>query len=468
MRYTFLLGPGLLLTTIASPAQNFLGVSTNPNSGTHRTYLNPALAADSPHSFYVNIGAANVHVNNNFVQYQAPYSILTLLLGNVPQAYKRADGSIQFESSYTKEIDDNRPKNATVWGEVRGPAIRLPMGDNGSLTLSTRLRGVSQILGASKELLSALRASLSDNTLYSIPNRDNRFSVGANVYSEFALTYARPLIDGDATRLLGGFTLKYLRGFTAGYLTNQGLDYALQSEPTPPNNPYLQISRLQANLGFTNYLQNRRLNARTLFASNIPGKGVGADFGLSLMSQPEEGEAVWQLSLAITDIGTIRYQGEAYNVNKQNIKFTAQDFNDISITNPEQVAEVVREKLNLSAANSLGHFNMGLPTALNLSADYQSTSALGINLIWLQDLHGNKAAAVRQPSLVSVVPRFNTKLLTVSVPITYLNKSLLLGLSARLGPFWLGSDNILGLIGNGRNGIHPRGTDLYAGISFGF
>ena len=468
MRYKFFLGLGLLLRITSSPAQNFLGITTNPNGGTNRTYLNPALAADSPYKFYVNLAAANVHVNNNFVQYQAPYSILTLLLGNVPQAYKRPDGTIQFESSYTKEIDDNRPKNVTVWGEVRGPAIRLPLGEEGSLTLSSRLRGGAQILGASRELLSALRASLSDNALYSIPNRDNRFSVGANVYSEFALTYARPLIDGDATKLLGGFTLKYLRGFSAGYLTNQGLDYALLAEPYPSNNPYLQINKLQANLGFTNYLQNRRLNASTFFASNIPGKGVGADFGLALMNQPEEGEAIWQLSMSIIDIGSIRYQGEAYNVDKQNIKFTAKDFNSVSITNLEQVADVVRQKLNLSAANSLGHFTMGLPTALNLSADYQTSSALGINLVWLQDLHGNNAAAVRQPSLVSVVPRFNTKLLTVAVPITYLNKSLLLGLSGRIGPFWLGSDNLLGLLGNGNNGIRPRGTDIYAGISMGF
>lgn len=468
MKYIFLLGLGLLLTTTSSPAQNFLGITTSPYGGTNRTYLNPALAADSPYSYYVNLGAVNVHVNNNFVQYQAPYSILALLLGKIPAAYRRPDGSIQFEPSYTRELADAHPKNITVWGEIRGPAIRLPLGEEGNLTLSSRLRAGAQIMGASRELLSTLRASLTDKALYSIPNRDNRFSVGGNVYSEYALTYSRNLLDNDEIRLLGGFTLKYLRGFTAGFLTNRGLDYALLSEPTPPNDPYLQISNLQANLGFTNYLQNRRLNARTFFATNIPGKGVGADFGLAVMNQPADGDPVWQLSMAITDIGAIRYQGEAYDVNQQNVKFTPQDFNGVSIANLEEVAQVVREKLNLSSANSLGHFTMGLPTALNFSADYQSSSPFGVNFIWLQNLHSNQSAAVRQPSLVSIVPRFNTKLFSVSAPLTYLNRSVMLGLSARLGPVWIGSDNLLGLLGNGNNGIRPRGTDIYAGVSLGF
>lgn len=468
MNVRLLLGPGLLFLATASPAQNFLGLSTNPRSGTHRTYINPALSADSPHKFDLNIAAANIHVNNNFVRYQAPYSILTLLTNNVPDQYKRSDGSLDFKPSYTKEILDGQPKNVTVWGELRGPALRLPVGGDASLTLSTRLRGTAQVLGASEDLLSAIRASLADNALYSIPNQNNRFNIGANVYSEYALTYAKPIAETDAVRVLAGATLKYLRGFTAGYLVNDQLNYSLQSEPTPPNNPYLQVSQINARMAFTNYLQNKRLTMSTFFSGNVPGKGVGADFGIAIMNQVEDDQPVWQLSLSLTDVGTIFYNGESYDVNEQNVKFTPGDFNNVNITSPEQVANVVREKLNLSPATSLGRFRMTLPTALNLTADLQATDKFGIGFVWRQNVLSSQAAAVRQPTLISVVPRYDTKLITLAAPVTYLNQSILIGLSARVGPFWLGSDNIFGLIGNGNNGIHPRGTDLYAGVCFGF
>lgn len=119
MKYSLLAG-SFLLTITTSFAQNLLGISTSRYGGTNRLYINPAFAASSPQNLYLNVLTGNAHVNNNYVRYQAPFSLLRLLSGTVQNQFKRPDGSVQFSVDYTKEMLDGKPKNGTIWGEVRG------------------------------------------------------------------------------------------------------------------------------------------------------------------------------------------------------------------------------------------------------------------------------------------------------------------------------------------------------------
>ncbi len=469
MIYKKWLGPVLLsFCTIVSPAQNFLGISTSPNSGTHRTYLNPSLAAETPHLFFVNVGAANLHVNNNFVRYQAPFSLLTLFTGNVPDRYRRANGNVLFEPDYTTEILDGNPKNATLWGDLRGPALQMRLGETGGvLTFSTRLRGIGQVTGASEQLLSALRSSLNASALFSVPSRDNQFGVNTNAYAELAVSYANTLIDGDGVRLSGGLTVKRLRGYSAGTFVNQGLNYTLEAGTGVNDEPALVVSQVNADLAYTTFLQNRRLTPRTLLSRNTPGNGWGADIGFSLMLQPEDSETSLQLGLALTDLGSIRYTGEVYTVNQQNVRFEGSDFNTTNAGSFEQVATVIRNRLGILQDAAPSPFRVGLPTSLNITADYQMNARTGISAVYLQNMRAVDDPSVRQPTLISIVPRFETGLVGLSMPITYINRGVSIGLAFKVGPVRIGSDNVLGLLGSGQNGLRPRGTDVYAGVMLG-
>lgn len=463
------LGPVLLsFYAIASPAQNFLGLSTSPNGGTHRTYLNPALGAETPHRFFINLGAANLHVDNNYVRYQAPFSVLTLFTGNVPAQYRRDNGNVLFEPDYTTEILDGKPKNATIWGELRGPALQMKLGETaGVLTFSSRLRGVGQVTGASEQLLSALRSSLNSSALFSIPSRDNQFGVNTNAYSELAVSYANTLVDLDGIRLSGGLTLKYLRGYSAGTFVNQGLDYTLVAGTGVNGQPALVVSQVNADLAYTTFLQNRRLTPRTLFSRNAPGNGFGVDIGLSLILQPADSESSLQLGLALTDLGGLTYTGEVYDVNQRNVRFENSDFNTTNAGSFEQVATVIRNRLGILEDAAPSSFRVGLPTSLNLTADYQMNPRMGISAVYLQNMRGADDPSVRQPTLISVVPRFEARLVGVAVPLTYINRGVTIGLALKVGPVRLGSDNLPGLLGSRQNGVKPRGTDIYAGVMLG-
>lgn len=465
MKYLLFFGSVLLFST-ASPAQNFMGLATSPNGGTNRAYLNPALTADSPHALYLNVGAANVHIDNNYLRYRAPYSLLNLLSGNVSSAYRTANGDLKFEIDYTQEILDGKLKNGTVWGEVRGPAIQFRVDENSTIGFSTRLRTSAQVQGASQQLVSAVRASLNSGALFSIPSENNQLTANTNTYAELAFTYARTLLDnGEGSKLLLGATVKYIGGYSSGHLINRGLTYELVTDSTAPGRTALRVNQINADLGFTTYLNDKKLNLKTLLNPNTPGKGVGLDVGLAYVMQPDADGPTLRLGVALMDIGSVRYSGEAYDLSQQNVRFTTADFNGVNGIG--DVTTVLRNKFNVKSANSRPSFWSGLPTSLNLSAEYQTVSGLGLAVVWLQDVHAGDATAMHQPSLVAITPRYETGFMAVALPVTYLNGNILVGAALKVGPVWLGSDNLAGLVGKGGSSIRPTGVDVYAGLAFG-
>ena len=90
---------------------------------------------------------------------------------------------------------------------------------------------------------------------------------------------------------------------------------------------------------------------------------------------------------------------------------------------------------------------------MNLSLDYQLPDGLGINVTYLLDARSAQAAAIHQPTLLAVTPRYDARWLSLAVPLAYLNGGFMAGGSIRVGPGWLGTDNLLGLLGNKSNGI---------------
>jgi hypothetical protein len=467
MKHLLLLGSLVLMTT-ASSGQNLLGLSTSRYGGTNRLYINPALAADSPSNFYVNVFTANLHANNNFVRYRAPFSLLSLISGTVPNQYKGPDGSLNFSVDYTRETLDGKPKNGTLAGEIRGPSILMRTGEQGAFAVTTRFRAVGQVLDASESLLSAFRAGLNNGAVYSIPSNDNRLSANTNTYAELGLTYAGTIWEEEGQKLLLGATVKGLLGYNAQHFINRGLNYRITTDPNNPNTTFLEVNQLNATLGYTTFLQNRSLNLRSLFSTAAPGIGVGFDLGFTYVSQYDLDSPALRVGFAVTDVGGLTYKGEQYNytdIGQNPVRFRSSDFNDVG--GSLEIVRVVQEKLNTGRSPDKTSFRAGLPTSLNLTFDYQLPDGFGLNVTYLQDVRSVQATAIHQPTLFAVTPRYDARWLSIAVPVAYLNRGFTAGASLRVGPAWIGSDNFLGLIGNSSNGIQPRGLDIYGGIAFG-
>ncbi|WP_128546290.1 DUF5723 family protein [Larkinella soli] len=464
-----------LLCSLATPsiAQNLLGVSPSPYGGTQSLYLNPAFATDSRYSLYLNLFSANAHLNNNYVRYQAPFSLTSLVLGRVPNQYRLADGAVLFKPEYLGELLNGNPKSGTAWTDFRGPSLLLRLGEAGAIGLTTRVRAAAQVNNASEQLMSVVRAGLEDERLYNIPSRDNQFSVNTNTYAELGLTLAVALVQDDYRQLSVGATVKRLRGLTSGFLINRGLNYRVLSDTAQTNSYYLQVDQFNADLGYTSYLldKGRSVTLRQLFDRNNPGRGWGADLGISyqLRSEDDPDEYTLRLGIALTDLGSIRYRDDRktyvqrYSVSRTDQKFSSTDFQEV--TGSEDIAEVIRTKLDLTEADNQAQFTSGLPTAISLNADLRLAQDMYVTATFLGDLRSSSAITMRQPTLLALTPRLEKANFGLSIPLVFINQTFAAGASLRIGPVFIGTDNLFGIVGSNVNKLRPRGADVYAGLA---
>jgi len=459
------------LLAVPSVAQNLLGIAGSPYGGTQSLYLNPAFAAGSPFRVYLNVAAGNAHVSNNYVRYQAPFSLFQLATNRVPEQHRRADGSVMFRTEYTREILDGMPKSGTAWTDLRGPSVLVSLHDRLAVGVSTRLRSAAQVRHASQELLSVLRAGLENDALYNIPNENNQFCAHTTTYAEAGLTLAATLLADDHRRLSVGITVKRLQGIMSGFLINRGLDYRIGLTGGDLTNPYLQIDKVNAELGYSTYLSDRGrpLALRQLFAADNPGKGWGADLGVSyqLLDPHQEGRHRLRLAAALTDLGGIRYRSaehiQRYTIQETNRRLEDEDFRNVR--GLEDAARVLRDRLT-DASQNQRQYRSGLPAALVLNADMQLMGDVFLTATYLQNLRPREAIAMHQPTVLALTPRFESRTVGLAVPLLYLNRTFAAGLTVRLGPVFVGTDNLIGLLGSSGNALQPRGADLYAGLAF--
>lgn len=470
----------LALVSIRAAAQNFLGISTSNASGTHGLYLNPASIADSRHKFYFNLGAANLHVNNNYARWNAPFSVFRAVTGNVPSAWKNGDGSVNFQPYNFREIDGNL-KNGTLWTEFRGPSMLISLGNSTAVAFTTRLRAAGQVYGANREFVSLLRQGFNETTLWNVTNVDNRFNVNANIYGEIGGSLAQVLTPLDAVHFVKvGFTAKYLSGFYSGHFINRGLTYRVAPDPQNPNQGILLVEKLDAEFGYSTQTPlEGGFSIGKFLGSKIPGHGWGFDAGLVYEYRPwideytgggydkEEDKYRFRLGVALLDAGRIHYDDptnvRGYTVLRTNRQFSEADFREVS--GSDELVGVLEQKLDLKPSEAKTEFNVGLPTALSLNLDWRLGNEFYVNVAYLKDLHAANAIAMRQPTLLAVTPRLQAEgILELSVPLVFINGAFSPGVALRVGPVFVGSDNILGVFGSLKT-LKPQGTDIYAGVA---
>lgn len=474
--------PGLLLLlSLNASAQNFFGISTGNAAGTHGLYLNPASIADSRHKFYFNLGAATLHINNNYAAWNAPFSLLRGVTGRVPSAWKNGDGSVNYQPVNFREKLDGKPKNGSVWAEVRGPSAMMSLGSRTALALTTRLRAAAQVTGANQEFLSLLRTGFNESNLWNITNVDNKFNVNANLYGEIGASLAQVITPLESEHFLKvGATLKYLSGFYSGHFINRGLSYRVTPDPLKPSQGQLLVQSLDAEFGYSTQTPlDGGFTIGKFLGSKIPGHGWGYDLGLVYEYRPwigeytsggsydvEEDKYRFRIGVALLDAGSIRYDDPSnvrgYSVQRTNKRFSEKDFDDVS--GSDELVAVLEQKLDLKPSEAKTSFTVGLPTALSLNLDWRLGNEFYVNVAYLRNLHADSDIAVRQPTVLAITPRLSAEgFLELSLPLVFINGAFSPGLALKLGPVFAGTDNLVGVFGSTKT-IRPYGTDVYAGV----
>jgi hypothetical protein len=471
---SFLVVLGGLLIYSTANAQNYLGVATQANSGLYSVYQNPAFLADNRYGIRLQLLSGGVHLDNNYVRYAAPFSMLDLL---------RQKNDRPLDPYDLEEVRNGKPKNGTLSGELRGPGVSFRLGERTNLGVMTRVRSGFQVADASEQLMAIARLGLANQSnlqdlgylaLFASQS-ENSFNLTSQAYSEWAVSLGQVLVETDAYRLKGGFTLKRYFGYAGGYVQNRSLSYRLLPDSTTSNAAYMQIDRFDATMGYTDAGRASFLSPGWLFGRNASGRGWGWDVGLSYETLSEEGTLpTLRLSASLTDAGQISYSGNGvknYNIQANDRQITEEEWRGYSSPREGEnqlnaFGRLFEEEFGLKDEDNTGAFILATPTALNLSADIQIVNRFYVNATVIQGISRTSTPQLRQTSLWAVVPRYESEKLGVSFPIIRQNGGWAVGSGLRVGGLVIGSDNLLGLISrNGR--FKALGVDIYAGLSFG-
>jgi hypothetical protein len=219
-----------------------------------------------------------------------------------------------------------------------------------------------------------------------------------------------------------------------------------------------------------------------LTKGDAPGAGWGADLGFSYEYRPtmdkfhysangkdyidrRQEKYKYRLSLALMDLGKIRYENpsfvKSFALQRANKELRMREFYEAE--SPDEYTAILNESLDIKPSDSKTVFQSGLPAALNLNFDYNIIGRVYVNATWVQDLRGKYALTMHQPSLLAFTPRFDTKGLTLALPLSvYNNYSVFaVGGMVKAGPFFIGSDNIGGAFNIGK----PYGANVYTGLN---
>ncbi len=459
-----------MLAGSAARAQHLLGLSNSNYAGVNGIYLNPSSIADSRFGFHLNFFTVDGHFTNSHYQYTGPYSLRKM-------AQNGFEGEYGFKNEYITARDNDRSKLGMFGADARFfPSFMLKLSPKHSIALTGRTRFVGNVNNISGELVESIE-NAGKLEYQNKPFNNTTGSLNVNAFAETGLTYARVILDNDRHFLKGGLTVKRLSGLYSAYMHLKEMDYTINEEADGDVN--VKANNLDLQYGYS------RINADDLESDlqdaltfKAPGNGWGFDVGLTYEFRPDidkyrytmngkekldnrKNKYKYRVGLALMDLGGIKYAAQAqhvraYDIVRRNYDIPLDKFNGLD-------ANVVDSIFNVQPNERSTSFKAGLPTALHLNFDYRLASKIYVNAAIIQSLRGKYAVGSRYVSVASATPRIEMKWFEISAPVTLFNnyQQLAVGGMVKLGPLFVGSDNLMAAAGLGK----PFGADVYMGLT---
>ncbi len=483
----FLLLSAFLTCSLTPMSQTFLGLQHSNMSGIHQAGLNPANIANSRHKVYINGLTMGVGFSNDYLNLSLPFPFHKLITGNVPEQYKNSNGGLAIDNSWLSENLNGRSKNLNVYTQFRTPGVMYKLSKTFAVGLQYKNTLSFQINDVSEPLARLGRYGIDSSKgsiAYSGPNNfhvgetfgDNSFTVNMNAFGEIGLTLAKSLIDDGGMVLKVGATPKLLLGYATGYIKNRGILIKA------PGTDTIVFGHTDVEYGYTDpsYFTNMDAINFDLINKKVQGKGFGLDIGAAIEIKPgatkivtsKKNNYLFRAGISLLDAGNIVYKQEVKNthlVNNGGDKtfVMTPEFAKAWATSEEEglkyTDSVMRTIFEIDT--SAKTIKSKMPTTVNLQFDYNVFKFFYVGANISQDFRGKKSVGMRKASYVMLMPRIETKLFELCIPMGLMNdyRTGRIGFFLRVGPVFIGSDNIIGQIrSNKMNGI-----DFYFGISTG-
>lgn len=427
-----------------SYSQSYIGFLTDNYSGIHGVINNPASIADSKYKIDINIAGGSGLFGNDF-------------LGFTIQDIANDINSLENLDSRVPSDDNNFFANV----DILGPSILYTVNDKTSIAFFTRARSFYNVNSINGNSLNTSDLNFDSGDSFSAQFNDTFIST--NTWAEIGFTYASTLINEGKHFVKGGFTFKYLKGLGNAYAASNELNVNFDADETSPNEttPGSVLTSGDFSYGFSENFRDDTNNIESVSGANA----LGLDFGLVYELRPNRqfdsytgfNKYKLKIGLSVTDIGSLTYNNieESYDINNT---VSQEDFESINS------AADIRRLYTLQTTEQTE--KAVLPTAFHFNADWNFNQKLYLNFNSDVSLtKRNEENRSRIANMLTLTPRYESKLLTIQTPISIQQHSgFQMGAGFRFGPIYAGSGSIITSAFN----KDSKAIDLYAGIKIPF
>lgn len=415
----------------------YSGISTATTSPT-QTFINP-------NPWDIQLFSTDISVLNDYA-YISKMSLIGLT-GTTIETANPKKGILGSTKAGVMDFYNKDFANLQFSSDIMGPSfsLRTHIGDQQfNIGLFSRLR----TQGTVKDFDNYLRFQNQD-----IARPDNYFlkPFDSNFmnWGELGLNFSTKIFKQSDYDWLLGFNLKYEVGFDAFNIRN--LDNLHLTARLDDDGESI-ASAEQYNIA-ASYATNYNFDQKK-YDFKQQGKGLGLDFGLSFINKFPDNEGYdFKASFNVLDIGYVDFKQGINHRFIGNKKIDLEQnpaFDDMEFTSAEEFLQTLSQEVYGSASASLATpgFRIGLPTSINLSLSKNLKDHHYLNFNWSQ----------RAPIFENSLKKMNAMTVSYSVQnraiaygfssSLYEYQNLQFGAYARLGPFIIGSENILPMVFN--------------------
>ena len=450
--------------------QEFLPFVNDNYAGITGVHLNPASIANSRYIVDISVVGLSVDAYNNYLSFNA----------------KDLFNAMKNETDYNpKELLNGKRKWGNVMTSVNALNFMFSITPKVAVGFTGRTRFFLNVQNVNEDVATMFYHDRALEDHYSDGTAARRYamkdmSTNLNAFSEYGATLAGVLWESKNKQhfLKAGLTGKVLQGLGATYVNSS--DLVLEFYNRDSLGMYGNVEKTKgSNVGYGMSENLNNIDKDDYRYKNESKKfGAGFDIGFVYEWRPDRekyeeemdckfGEMKYankyklRIGLSVTDIGWLTYEKSPNTGNfmlngNTNIK---EDFYNMNSDNGaiNEINNRLRMLIETNPAyqprEDKGEFRVTLPTAASLQVDYHMYKGLYLNFtpfISLYQTRNVKDDLMKTHSytVISLTPRFEHKWFGISVPLQYNQMAMTgfaLGVGLRLGPFWIGTNDLLGL-----------------------
>ncbi|MBK7038466.1 MAG: OmpA family protein [Chitinophagales bacterium] len=433
-------------------AQSYLGIVNSNYAGVTGMELQPASIVDSRYRFDISLFGLSSTIANNYV-------------GLEPKGLFNPNPDLNFEKNYlsVKDLENDKNAKASINTKIQLLTFMATISDKSALGVSIGFRNFITIDNVSEELAKVAFTGLVDDTF--IPNvqiDDDGLSVDNMTWMEYGLTYAHTLYNTDNHFIKGGVTAKLVHAVSSGYLYASNLDYSFV------NDSIIDIAASDFNYGHSDNLNNLEFDSiGSLTKLSFAGVGPSFDLGLVYEYRPNIDEFrrkkpdgtfeydntankyKFRFGVSLLDVGRVKFKkgNNSGDFGGSNASFNVNQF---SLNSIPAFDDTIQANFNPSASNET-EYTVSLPSVLSMQFDYNIKGGFYVNVTPYIALNRDRdptQSRVSEITTISLTPRYESRWFDVGVPLSYNEyNNTNLGLSLRVGPIIVGTNDILPLVG---------------------